>query len=99
MSATAKASCIVRPPFKDRPRASGTERSAAAPRRAMAGLAGNPLRTRETDAIETPARLATVTTVGRRAARLRVNVFMPRPERYAGARREATGSGVGGGDG
>jgi hypothetical protein len=41
----------------------------------MPALAGNPLRTRDTDAIETPARLATVTIVGRREGLLRVNVF------------------------
>src|SRR5437667_12216514 len=54
----------------------------------MPALAGKPLRTRETEAIETPARFATVTTVGRRAAFLaalraaflRVNVFTARPE-------------------
>ncbi len=54
----------------------------------MPGLAGNPLRTRDTEAIETPARLATVTTVGRRALTfLRVNVFTVAAEtlRRAGA--------------
>src|SRR5439155_5386327 len=55
---------------------------AARTRRSMPALAGKPLRTRDTDAIETPARRATVTTVGRRAAFLaaflRVNVFTAR---------------------
>jgi hypothetical protein len=46
----------------------------------MSALAGNPLRTRDTDAIETPARFATVTTVGRRTVLLRVNVFMAAAE-------------------
>jgi hypothetical protein len=46
----------------------------------MPALAGKPLRTRDTDAIETPARFATVTMVGRRAAFLRVNVFTWRPK-------------------
>ncbi len=49
----------------------------------MPALAGNPLRTRDTEAIETPARFATVTTVGRRTAFLRVNVFTAAAERYA----------------
>jgi hypothetical protein len=44
----------------------------------MSALAGNPLRTRETDAIETPARFATVTTVALRTAFFLVNVFMRR---------------------
>ena len=65
----------------------------------MPALAGKPLRTRDTEAIETPARFATVTTVGRRAAFLaalraaflRVNVFTARPKRYAGAGRSSTG--------
>jgi len=65
----------------------------------MRGLAGRPLRTRDADAMETPARFATVTTVGRRAAFLaalraaflRVNVFTARPKRYAGAARASTG--------
>src|SRR6266850_950771 len=56
----------------------------------MSGLAGRPFITRDTDAIETPARLATVTTVGRRAPLLRVNVFMPAPKRYAGGSPAST---------
>jgi len=56
----------------------------------MRGLAGKPLRTRDTDAIETPARFATVTTVGRRAAFFRVNVFTVRPKGYAGVERAST---------
>jgi hypothetical protein len=56
----------------------------------MSALAGRPLRTLDTDAIETPARFATVTTVALRIAFLRVNVFMRRPKRYADAGRSST---------
>jgi hypothetical protein len=56
----------------------------------MPGLAGKPFRTRETEAIDTPARFATVTTVATGLALGRVNVFTKASERYAAGHRLST---------
>jgi hypothetical protein len=56
----------------------------------MPGLAGKPFRTRETEAIDTPARFATVTTVATGLALRPVNVFTKASERYAAGHRLST---------
>src|SRR3954469_22104052 len=67
MSAIAKATWLVRSDFSERAAALGTYPSSSAAditRRTVSSRVGRPFSTRETEAIETPARCAIVVIVG-----------------------------------